>query len=252
MTRTSGKSRIARSADWREAHRDWAGSADELVKLLRRLIRERAVPVAGSKPNVRLLRHYVSVGAVSRPERIGREAHFGYRHLVEYLVVRVLLEDGWPLAKIAELTSRASLDALLDYFESEPPTGAHVAAREEQEIETGSVRERRSFRAKDLVARYMLKAGEGAPGPEVPDSRTAALYRTSLRGRRLAGRWFDSEVEQSSEGRREVVRVTVEPGFVLEFDREVLDRMSRGEIESLIERTRRALESERRGRGEDD
>ena len=114
------------------------------------------------------------------------------------------------------------------------------------------VRESRSSRAKDLVARYMLQAGEGAPSPEVPDSRTAAMYRTSLRSRRMAGRWFDSEIEQSSEGRREVVRVTVEPGFVLEFDREVLDRMSRGEIESLIERTRRALESERRGRGEDD
>ena len=252
MTGKSGKSRTARSADWREAYRDWAGSADGLVKLLRRLIRERAVPAAGSKPNVRLLRHYVSVGAVSRPERIGREVHFGYRHLVEYLVVRVLLEDGWPLAKIAELTSRASLDALLDYFEPEPPTGARAAVREERQIETQTVRESRSSRAKDLVARYMLQAGEGAPSPEVPDSRTAAMYRTSLRRRKLAGRWFDSEVEQSSEARREVVRVTVEPGFVLEFDREVLDRMSRGEIESLIERTRRALESERRGRGEDD
>ena len=67
------------------------------------------------------------------------------------------------------------------------------------------VRESRSSRAKDLVARYMLQAGEGAPSPEVPDSRTAAMYRTSLRSRRMAGRWFDSEVEPLSEGRREVV-----------------------------------------------
>jgi hypothetical protein len=250
MTRPSGRSRSGRSRrsgereggrsqdDWRQRHRDWTGSANELVTLIRKLIRERAIPATGSKPNVRLLRHYVSVGAVSRPERVGREAHFGFRQLVEYVVVRVLLADGWPLAKIAELVERASLEALLDYFAEHPPepeTEPDAIALASASV-PGRLRQR-------LQGRPDIRPLGGAPAALVADSRSEALYTTSLQGVRASV----SGAQRS--GRREVVRVELEPGFVLEFDPERLAARSPRELEELAEHLRRALEAERRRRG---
>jgi DNA-binding transcriptional MerR regulator len=58
--------------------------------------------------NPRLLRHYQTVGCVSRPpERDGgRFLVYGYRQLLESLAVRVLLDDGWSLPKIGEALAR--------------------------------------------------------------------------------------------------------------------------------------------------
>jgi hypothetical protein len=39
---------------------------------------------------------------VSRGERQGKEAIYGYRQLLEFVAARLLVADGWPLAKIAE------------------------------------------------------------------------------------------------------------------------------------------------------
>lgn len=66
--------------------------------------------------NARLIRHYVSIGAITKPGRIGRETRFQWRQVLECLAVRMLLGDGWPLAKIADLirrTDEAGLIALL-------------------------------------------------------------------------------------------------------------------------------------------
>jgi hypothetical protein len=49
-----------------------------------------------------VIRDYAQRGIVSRAERHGKEAIYAYRQLLEFVAARVLVADGWPLAKIAE------------------------------------------------------------------------------------------------------------------------------------------------------
>jgi DNA-binding transcriptional MerR regulator len=66
--------------------------------------------------NPRLVRYYTSEGLVDRPERQGREARYRYRHLLQVLLVRRLLKDGYGLGAIAPLLQDKSdrdLEALL-------------------------------------------------------------------------------------------------------------------------------------------
>lgn len=51
----------------------------------------------------RLVRYYTSEGVVDRPERQGREARYSYRHLLQVLLVRRLLQEGYGLSAIAPL-----------------------------------------------------------------------------------------------------------------------------------------------------
>lgn len=94
-----------------ESRRDWEGTADELVAEVASML-GTAVAEHELQPNVRLLRHYQTVGAVSRPSRRGKQAVYGYRHLLETLVVRGLVISGWPLSKVAEMTGAATDEEL--------------------------------------------------------------------------------------------------------------------------------------------
>ena len=105
--------------DWKQRLTGWEGTADELGVAAQEVAREIELDSSGpeSAPfNERLVRSYVQASAIDRPERRGREAYFGFRQLVQCLAVRVLLNDGWPLAKIAEyiqLTEFGALQELL-------------------------------------------------------------------------------------------------------------------------------------------
>jgi DNA-binding transcriptional MerR regulator len=84
-----------------DEYRDWQGSIDELVEManvaLQRLGRGRNADL-----NIRLVRDYAQRGILSPAERRGKEAVYRFQHLNEIIAARVLLNDGWPLAKIAE------------------------------------------------------------------------------------------------------------------------------------------------------
>ena len=95
----------------------WQGSLDDLVT---EVIRQLApLDPGGGKlkdVNARLIRYYVSIKAMSRPLRMGREVRFQWRHVLECMVIRVLLNEGWPLTKIVDLVPQqdeAGLAALL-------------------------------------------------------------------------------------------------------------------------------------------
>ena len=66
--------------------------------------------------SVRLLRHYSSLGLVDDSERIGREALYRYRHLLQVLCLRTLQREGWNSKAIAGFCSRDSgeLEAFLN------------------------------------------------------------------------------------------------------------------------------------------
>lgn len=65
--------------------------------------------------NPRLVRYYTTQGVIDRPLRQGREARYTYRHLLQLLVVRRLLPEGYSTAAIQPITAKANgdLEALL-------------------------------------------------------------------------------------------------------------------------------------------
>jgi hypothetical protein len=82
--------------------KNWNGDASELAQLAGKILSARGLGETLAEPNVRLLRDYAQRGIVSRPARHGKEAIYAYRQLLEFVAARVLVADGWPLAKIAE------------------------------------------------------------------------------------------------------------------------------------------------------
>ena len=95
----------------------WRGTAAELAETAADHF--RSLGFDEPKLNERLVRFYVQKRVLSPPEREGGEAGgFGYRHLLELVVVRELARDRWPLGKIAELTRAADEKALLDLIDN--------------------------------------------------------------------------------------------------------------------------------------
>ncbi|MGK7929411.1 MAG: MerR family transcriptional regulator [Spirulina sp.] len=97
-------------------------SLDELVETVNRLL-PQFLPSPKShgrvKENVtpRLVRHYTSAGLLDEPQKKGgRYAVYGYRHLLQLLVVRRLLAEGYGTNAIGDLaiaTENTELEALL-------------------------------------------------------------------------------------------------------------------------------------------
>jgi DNA-binding transcriptional MerR regulator len=119
--------------DWTDKYQGWDGTASELADVATKLAAELGVTEGAPaserpwRPNERLVRHYRQVGILSEPVRSGKEALFGFRQIIELLATRVLLNDGWPLAKIKEfvrLTDDAGLLGLL-------PRGARMTPAQE-------------------------------------------------------------------------------------------------------------------------
>ncbi|MBE7212362.1 MAG: MerR family transcriptional regulator, partial [Gluconacetobacter diazotrophicus] len=114
-------------------------SLEELVQAANALL-PGFLPAAEDRPgsagkvreevNARLLRHYASVGLLDDNTREGREARYGFRHLLQVLLVRRLLVEGYPAAVIAKLLagkSDAELRALLQGGASVSATPANPA-----------------------------------------------------------------------------------------------------------------------------
>ena len=97
---------------------DFQGSADALIDKAQDLAKTLKLDQEATEGNERLLRHYVSMGVVDKPSREGRDALYGFRHLVQFVAARRLLAEGLPLAKIANYTGAVPTDALAAYIEN--------------------------------------------------------------------------------------------------------------------------------------
>ncbi len=114
-------------------------SLEELVDAANVLLPE-FLPAAEDRPgsagkvreevNVRLIRHYASLGLLDENAREGRTARYGFRHLLQLLLVRRLLIEGYPAAVIAKLIAGkgdTELRALLQGGASVSATPANPA-----------------------------------------------------------------------------------------------------------------------------
>ena len=96
---------------------DFKGGADALIDKAQDLAKTLKLDQEATEGNERLLRHYVSMGVVDKPSREGRDALYGFRHLVQFVAARRLLTEGFPLAKIALYTRKVPTDALTVHLE---------------------------------------------------------------------------------------------------------------------------------------
>ena len=96
---------------------DFQGGADALIAKSQEVAKTLNLEQEASEGNERLLRHYVSIGVVDKPTREGRDALYGFRHLVQFVAARRLLAEGFPLAKIAKYTAVVPTDALTAYLD---------------------------------------------------------------------------------------------------------------------------------------
>ena len=101
---------------------DFQGSADALIDKAQDVAKTLKLDQEATEGNERLLRHYVSMGVVDKPSREGRDALYGFRHLVQFVAARRLLAEGFPLAKIAKYTGAVPTDALTAYLEKPDKT----------------------------------------------------------------------------------------------------------------------------------
>ncbi|MGB0749786.1 MAG: hypothetical protein ACPGO3_13660 [Magnetospiraceae bacterium] len=97
---------------WHERLESWIGTAADLAAVVTDVLRELGLEDDTVVPNERLVRNYVQYNILERPARKGKEAYFGFRQIVEFLVARQLVRDGWPLAKIGEFTRTATVPQL--------------------------------------------------------------------------------------------------------------------------------------------
>jgi len=64
----------------------------------------------------RLVRHYATLGMLDDTHKIGRESRYSYRHLLQLLVVRRLMSEGYgakAIDNLARSSDNAGLEALL-------------------------------------------------------------------------------------------------------------------------------------------
>ena len=104
--------------------KDFTGSAEDLARIGTDL--SRALGLSGEDLSVRLVRDYAQRDILSRPERQGKEAIYGWRHLVELLAARALLADGWPLAKITEHFALTPLEGLVALIPGQARGGSAI------------------------------------------------------------------------------------------------------------------------------
>ncbi len=134
---------------------DFQGSADALIDKAQDLAKTLKLDQEATEGNERLLRHYVSMGVVDKPSREGRDALYGFRHLVQFVAARRLLAEGFPLAKIAKYTGAVPTDALTAYLEKPDRTSEAellVAAfrSESPSLKTATTASRRATPPKPL------------------------------------------------------------------------------------------------------
>ena len=93
-------------------HQHFSGNATDLANLASQCAHYLQLPGDLDKINERIVRYYVAEGLVERPERIGRDAQYGYIHLLQFLAGRFLVESGFPMQKVGPYLMSQNIDQL--------------------------------------------------------------------------------------------------------------------------------------------
>src|SRR5690606_30649467 len=92
--------------------REGAWSLDDFVEQVNRLLPDLLPKDAGKRAaepvNQRLVRHYATQGLLDEPLKEGREARYLYRHLLQLLVIRRLLAEGFTAVVVGQVLENRS------------------------------------------------------------------------------------------------------------------------------------------------
>jgi DNA-binding transcriptional MerR regulator len=146
--------------------------------------------------NPRLVRYYASQGLIDKPLRQGREARYTYRHLLQLVVIRRLLTEGYSSTAIAPISSakaNAELEALLQggmqlTVEAANPALAYL---------------------NQIKSRQMRPSDSPLPSPATPSPRARSAARNTNEAAR-SPQPVDAESESSN-----WLRVELLPGLEL-------------------------------------
>lgn len=86
-------------------YQGFSGNAVDMAAVATQCAQFIQMPGDLDKINERLVRYYVTEGLVERPKRVGRDAEYGYLHLLQFLAGRFLVEVGFPMQKVAPYLS---------------------------------------------------------------------------------------------------------------------------------------------------
>lgn len=164
-----------------EAFAGFAGAAEELAAAAVQCGAALGwTSVDPEKLNERLVRYYVTEGVMDRPDRLGRDAVYQFRHLLQLLTARRMQESGTSLATIGAHNLRATTKELLADLRKPPPTAAELLVRSFAADEPTAG----AFREAALMSRAPASPAEprmaamlsrrNAPRPPVPQPDLAA------------------------------------------------------------------------------
>ncbi len=134
---------------------------------------------------VRTVRHYAGEGLIDEPQKLGREARYTHRHIVQVLVVRRLMAEGYTSKTIPIITRRntAELEAILHGEAVEPQPGqVQELVRDEALEYIQGIRSRKKMAAPE--ERASSKIAEPTPvaptsAPPTPSAELPEFLRSA-------------------------------------------------------------------------
>jgi DNA-binding transcriptional MerR regulator len=226
----------------------WSGTAAELAALLNeRLLAHAGLPDEAGSATERLIRYYVTEGLLSEPAVDGRERKFGPRQVTQFIVLRRLQQDGWPLAKIREMLLAVG-DQLpaADAVAPPAPTAAQLAVERIRG---------RSIPATAAAAPAAERSGAiaafslSAPPPAAPVTALAQAAGVTGRRTQLAADLKGLGNPAGKAQRRRVVRLELAPWCEVLIDAAQLASLDATAPRALGDILTRALEEERLTQG---
>jgi len=182
----------------------------------------------GEPASERVIRDYVRRRVLSptlRSPTSDERGFYGFRHLVEFLAARVLLNDGWPLEKIAERNERSTTEELLALIPGQEGLNDAVALARSFQSRPPAPPRQRDLLDEDAQRGAPLQSGR--PDPAVYGARLRA--ELPLLMRRLTGHDLPPRIGQ-------LTRIELGSDLTLLIDPEIVRRITQAEAE-LIGRT---------------
>jgi DNA-binding transcriptional MerR regulator len=244
---------------YRRAQVDW--SLDEFVAAANGELDNLDIEKPGDEDEAfrispRLVRYYAQVGALDEPGRSSedaRAARYSYRHLVQLLVIRRLLNEGWPLRKVAayvNATPLNRLEGLLPDTRDEKPGRQPTAAEQaigdiaDELTRPGWDKEQlvqRALNPKDAKAAMMPFAASRASRELLAFDEKALRYRS-----RLEPLWRELGHGDTPPEWQERLSIDLAPWCTVTLDPLALKKAPAGAAELLGEALTEALKAQRR------
>ncbi len=152
-----------------EALSDWEGDTEELARIGGEWCAVLRID-PDADLSVRLVRDYAQRGILDKPRRDGKNAIYGWEHLIRLLAARMLLRDGWPLQKITDEFSILSSNEIRSLLPS-PAQSSHLLKR--------AVNERRAHDPA-LVALDAIKSRGKTVDPDRMQSKLGPTERARI------------------------------------------------------------------------